>query len=96
VEADHVPEPVPEPQRTAVYRLVEHVAAAAADGASVELHGHDDQLDVTIDAELTDSEPVAAARARVALLEGTLDIEAKPDGRTRLLARLPMRHALHA
>jgi signal transduction histidine kinase len=96
VEAEHVPEPVPEPQRTAVYRLVEHVAAAAADGASVELHGHDDQLDVTIDAELTDSEPVAAARARVALLEGTLDIEAKPDGRTRLLARLPMRHALHA
>jgi signal transduction histidine kinase len=96
VEADSVPDPVPEPLRTGVYRLVEHVLSAATAGARVQLQGHDDRLDVIIDAGLTDSEPVAAARARVALLGGTLATEARPDGRTRLLSRLPMRHALRA
>ena len=91
VEADSVPDPVPEPLRTGVYRLVEHVASAATADTRVRLHLHGDQLGVTIDAELTDSEAVAAARARVALLGGTLTTEAQPGGRTRLLARLPMR-----
>jgi signal transduction histidine kinase len=96
VNADSMPDPVPEPLRTGVYRLVEHVVSAAPADARVQLEGHDDQLDVTIDAELLDLEPVAAARARVALLGGTLATEAQPENRTRLLARLPMRHALHA
>jgi signal transduction histidine kinase len=96
VNADSIPDPVPEPLRTGVYRLVEHAVSAAAAGARVRLQGHDDELDVTIDAELTGSEPVTAARARVALLGGTLAIQVQPENRTRLLARLPMRHALHA
>jgi signal transduction histidine kinase len=95
VQADDVQDPVPEPLRTGVYRLIEHVVSAATADAGVQLQSRGDQLEVTIDAELTDSEPVAAARARVALLGGTLAAEARPDGRTRMLARLPMRHPLH-
>jgi signal transduction histidine kinase len=96
VTADGLPDPVPEPLRTGVYRLVEHVAAAATAGVRVRLQGHEGGLDVAIDAELADPEPVVAARARVALLGGTLLAEAQPAGRILLSARLPMRHALHA
>jgi hypothetical protein len=92
VEADGVADPVPEPLRTGVYRLVEHVTSAATADATVHVQRHDDELAVTIDAELADSEPVAAARARTALLGGTLGTEAQPDGRTRLQARFPIRH----
>ena len=94
VEADGVPDPVPEPLRTAVYRLVEHVSSAAVTDATVHVRRHDDELAMTIDAELPDSESVAAARARAALLGGTLGTEMRPDGRIRLQARFPMRHPL--
>jgi hypothetical protein len=58
-----------------------------------------------IDAELTDSEAVAAARGRVALLGGSMRTEAARAGRTCLRVTLPlasvgeplsMRHPLSA
>jgi signal transduction histidine kinase len=91
VEADDVPDPLPEPLRTGVYRLVEHLVSAAAGDARVRLQGHGDTLDVMVDAELADPESVAAARARVALLGGSLGTEAGPCGRTCLRAHLPLR-----
>lgn len=94
VKADAIPDPVPEPLRTGVYRLVEHVVSAATPDAEVHLQRHGDRLVVTIDAKLTGAQPVAAARARVALLGGTLATEARPGARTRLSARLPMRPPL--
>lgn len=92
VETEGDPDPLPEPLRTGVYRLVEHVVSRATGDATVHVRRHDDDLAVTIDAELPD---VVAERARVALLGGTLGIEGLPDGRTRLCARFPMRHPLH-
>jgi signal transduction histidine kinase len=90
VYADSVPDPVPEPLRTGVYRLVEHVVSRAATDAVVHLQGHGDQLDVAIDAEPADPELVAAVRARVALRGGTLAVEDLHGGGTRLRVRLPM------
>ena len=91
VETDGDPDPVPEPLRTGVYRLVEHVVSRAAGDVTVHVRRGHDELDVTIDAELPD---LAAARARVALLGGTLASDGRPDGRTRLHTRFPIRHAL--
>jgi hypothetical protein len=45
---------------------------------------------VVLDAELRGREPVRAARARIALLAGSLSAEPLPAGRTRLRARLPL------
>ena len=89
VEAEGLPEPVPEPARTAVYRLVEHVVAAAP-GARVRVSAANDRLDVVLDADLLGPEPVPAARARIALLGGSLHAESLPGGRTRLRLRLPL------
>ncbi len=89
VEAEGLPEPVPEPVRTAVYRLVQHVVAAAP-GAHVRVFAADDRLGVVLDADLRGPDPVAAARARIALLGGSLDAESLPAGRTRLRVRLPL------
>jgi signal transduction histidine kinase len=61
VQADDIHAPVPEPLRTGVFRLVEHVVAGATTGATVQVQVHDDELSVTIDAELADAELVAAA-----------------------------------
>ena len=65
VDAHDVPDPLPEPLRTGVYRLIEHVIRSSPAGARVSLHGSGDGLEIVIDAEVTDSEAVAAARARV-------------------------------
>jgi signal transduction histidine kinase len=96
VEADGVSDPVPEPLRTGVYRLVEHVLTGATAGATVRVQRHDDELAVAIDADLADAEAVTAARARVALLGGALSTEVRPDGGTRLRTRFPIRHPLQA
>jgi len=93
VEADGLPEPLPEPLRTGVYRLVEHLLASAEPGARVRLSAADGRLDVVLDAELRGGDPLTATRARVALLGGTLRTEALPGGRTRLRARLPLQTA---
>jgi signal transduction histidine kinase len=91
VTTDGDPDPLPEPLRTGVYRLVEQVVSRATGDVTVHVRRGDDELAVTIDAELPD---LAAARARVALLGGTLGTDGRPDGRTRLRARFPIRHAL--
>ena len=90
VEADDVTDPIPEPLRTGVYRLVEDLVSAARGDARVRLHGHDNTLDLLIDAEIADLKATAAARARVALLGGSLGTEPGPSGRTLLHARLPL------
>jgi signal transduction histidine kinase len=88
VEADGVPDPLPEPLRTGVYRLVEQIASAGP-GARVALQGGT-RLDVFIDAERPGPEVLAAAKARIALLDGSLRTEPQPDGRLRLRAALPL------
>ncbi len=90
VEAGGLPEPVPEPVRTGIYRLVEHIASAARPGTRVRLSVASERLDVVLDAELRGPETVTAARARVALLGGSLTAESLPAGRTRLRVRLPL------
>jgi signal transduction histidine kinase len=93
LEATGLPEPLPEPLRTGVYRLIEAALLAARPGgpADVRLEGSEGSLEVVIDVELDDAdEPLAAGRARAALLDGSLSGEALPDGRTRLRARLPL------
>jgi signal transduction histidine kinase len=93
VEAGGLPEPLPEPLRTGLYRLVESALRAARPGspADVELRAAGRRLDLVVDVDLVDAaEPLAAARARAALLKGTLRPERLPDGRTRLRARLPV------
>ena len=96
VDADGLPEPLPEPLRTGVYRLVEHVVAAAEPGARARLSRSGDELDVVLDVELPSREPVTAASGRVAVLGGTLQAEPLPAGRTRLRARLPLQPAAAA
>ena len=88
VEAAGVPEPLPEPLRTGVYRLVEHVLSP---GARVWLSSTESDLDVLLDVRLDDAaERIGAVRARAALMNGTVDAEPLADGRTRLRARLPL------
>ena len=88
VEAAGVPEPLPEPLRTGVYRLVEHVLSP---GARVCLSSTESDLDVLLEVRLDDAAArIGAVRARAALMNGTVDAEALADGRTRLRARLPL------
>lgn len=93
VEAEDLDASLPEPLRTGVYRLVEHVLDSAEPGARVRLSSDGAQLDLVLDAALHGREPVTAARARVALLGGSLSAEMLPGGRTRLSARLPLQPA---
>jgi signal transduction histidine kinase len=90
VEADGLPEPVPEPLRTGAYRLVEYVVSAAEPGARARLSASGSHLNLTLDATIRGIEPVTAARARVALLNGSLHTESLPAGRTRLRVQLPL------
>ena len=84
-----VPEPLPEPLRTGVYRLVEHVLSPGARAVAVEHRTSD--LDVLLDVRLDDAaERIGAVRARAALMNGTVDAEPLADGRTRLRVRLPL------
>ena len=88
VEAAGVPESLPEPLRTGVYRLVEHVLSP---GARVWLSSTGTDLDVLLDVRLDDAaERIGAVRARAALMNGTVDAEPLADGRTRLRVRLPL------
>ncbi|MDQ2676392.1 MAG: hypothetical protein M3Y34_06240, partial [Actinomycetota bacterium] len=105
VEADDAADQLPEPLRTGVYRLVEHVVRSAPPGARVRLDVDGDRLDVLIDAELTKAAVLGAARARLALLGGSLQTEARPAGGMRLRMNVPltglgarptMRHPLSA
>jgi len=93
VEAEDVPEPLPEPLRTGLYRMVEHTLSAARPGspAAVRLRGSPRRLDVLLDVDLDrSSAPVAAARAQVALMNGSLRAERAPGRGTRLRVRLPL------
>jgi signal transduction histidine kinase len=96
VEAIDIPEPLPEPLRTNVYRLIETALATARPDAPihVRLSATDRQLDLVIELDLEHaSEPLAAVWARVALLSGSLHAEPLPDGRTRVLVGLPLQAA---
>jgi signal transduction histidine kinase len=96
VEADDVPEPLPEPLRTAVYRLIESALSTARPGtpAGVHLTATDRRLDVVLELDLEGArEPLAAARAQVALMNGSLRAEPMPEGRTRAVVRLPLQPA---
>lgn len=99
VEADGIPEPLPEPLRTGVYRLIESALATARPGArtDVRLTATGPGLDVVLELDLEGArEPLAAARARAALMNGSLSAEPMPDGRTRALIRLPVQPAAAA
>ena len=96
VHADNVPEPLPEPLRTGVDRLIESALATARPGApaDVRLTAADRQLDVVLELALEDArERLAGARARVALMKGSLSAEPMPGGRTRARVRLPLQPA---
>jgi signal transduction histidine kinase len=93
LEAQDVPEQLPEPLRTSTYRLIETALSTARPGAPARVHlaATDRQLELDLDLDLADaSEPLAAVWARTALLSGSLDAEPLPDGRTRVLVRLPL------
>lgn len=93
IDAGGVPDPLPEPLRTGVYRLVEQAMTAhVADGpAHLRLSMGAGELDMTLALEVTHSaEPLAAARARAALLGGTLEVEPSPAGTARMRIRLPL------
>ena len=54
----------------------------------------DRQLDLVLELDLEGTrEPLAAARARAALMNGSLRAEPMPDGRTRALVRFPLQPA---
>jgi signal transduction histidine kinase len=92
VDADRLPEPLPEPLRTGAYRLIEHAVSAVRPGgrASVRLTGSEDAVDAVLDLDLErPAEVVAAARAQAALMSGTLREERSSTGGTRLRVRLP-------
>ena len=92
VVADELPEPLPEPLRTGVYRLVEHTldATSPRTPATVSLRASGSCLHVDLDVQLLSAgEPLAAARARASLLGGSLRAEPRPGGRTRIRVRLP-------
>jgi signal transduction histidine kinase len=92
--ADDLPEPLPEPLRTNVYRLVEQILVATRPGAraTVSLRVAGRHLVVVLDVRLESGvEPLAAARARVGLLDGSLRVEPRGGGDTRIRARLPLR-----
>ncbi|MET0817015.1 MAG: hypothetical protein ABWZ67_05645, partial [Solirubrobacteraceae bacterium] len=93
VEAGGLPEPVPEPVRTGIYRFVVHVASEARSGVYVRVSAANERLDVVIDADLRAPQTVTAARARVALLGGSLSAEPLSAGFTRLRVRLPLQAA---
>jgi signal transduction histidine kinase len=96
VEADDVPEPLGEPLRTGVYRLIESALSTARPGApaDVRLTATGRRLDLVLELDLEGArEPLAAARARVALMNGSLSAEPMPDGRTRALVRVPLQPA---
>lgn len=90
---DELSEPVPEPARTGVFRLVEHVLSSSPGGAGVRLAAGDGTLALTLDGALAGSAPIAAARARACLLGGSLRAEPLPGGRTRLHVQVPLQRA---
>jgi len=93
IDADGVPDPLPEPLRTGVYRLVEQAMAAHVGGGPAQLRLSVDagELGITLALEVDDAaEPLAAARARAALLGGTLEVERSAAGTVRMRVRLPL------
>jgi signal transduction histidine kinase len=93
IDADAVPDPLPEPLRTGAYRLVEQAMTAhVGDGAAhLRLSVDAGELAITLALEVDDAaEPLAAARARAALLGGTLEVERSAAGSARMRVRLPL------
>ena len=90
VRADAVPETFPEPLRTGVFRLIQQALAAGRGApAQLRLDASADSLDVDLEFDVDDPPRLAATRARVAVLGGSLRVEPLPTGRTRLRVRLP-------
>ena len=93
VDAAGMPAALPEPLLTGVYRLVEEAMMAPVSGGSARLRLRVEagELDLALEAEVTrPDEALAAARARVALLGGTLEAEPSAGATTRLHVRLPL------
>jgi len=96
IDARDVPDPLPEPLRTGVYRLVEQAMTAHRAGrpARLRLSVSAGELDMTLALDVQHAaEPLAAARARAALLGGTLEVEPSPEGTACMRVRLPLRQA---
>jgi signal transduction histidine kinase len=92
IEAHGVPDDLPEPLQLAVYRLVEQAFAAGEPGASAtaSLRADGDALHVTVTAPCRELDVVVAgARARVALLGGSL-VGERAAGGTTMRIRLPL------
>ncbi len=88
---------VPEPLLTGVYRLVEQAMTAREAGRPGRLRLAVDagELDMTLELEFKRSaEALAAARARVALLGGTLECEPVHAGTARMRIRVPLASAV--
>ena len=93
IHAGGIPDPLPEPLRTGVYRLVEQATTAHVgdDPAHLRLSVDARKLDMTLTLVVEHAaEPLAAARARTALLGGTLTVEPSPAGMARMRIRLPL------
>lgn len=94
VSAERVPEPLPEPLRTGIYRLVEHaVAAGTAAPARLHVEAAGEYLDVHLELELDDPKRLVVAHSWVAVLGGSMQVEPLPAGRSRVRVRLPL-HAV--
>ena len=96
IDADGVPDPLREPLRTGVYRLVEQAMTAhvGGDPARLRLRMDAGELDATLELAVEHAAaPLAAARARTALLGGTLEVEPSPAGTVRMRVRLPLARA---
>jgi signal transduction histidine kinase len=92
VRAEGIPDSLPEPLPTGVYRLVQDALAAARPAGPVLLvvRATDGGLDLDVTLDLDDETPLAAAHAWVAVLHGSLALEPSSSGTTRLRAHLPL------
>jgi signal transduction histidine kinase len=92
VHADGVPESLPEPLRTGVFRVAQEALAAARPGTPRQLHlrATGNRLELDLRLELEHAPRLAAARAWVAVLDGTLHVLPSATGITRVRARLPV------
>lgn len=99
LEISELPEPLAEPLRTEVFRIVEQAIVACPDRARMPLSvsAEDDELelDIVLPVGAGTGVVVAAIRARAELLDGSLTLEPSLANTTRLRVRLPMPSAAH-